>query len=899
MLNEQQQQLFLSILKEYPVFAETFLKIRTKDGAIRPFLLNKPQRFLHESIENQLKTTGMVRKIILKSRQQGCSTYIGGRFYKNTAYQPGKKCYILTHEQSATDNLFNMVKHYHENIPEELRPTLGNSNAKELVFSELNSGYKVATAGNRGAGRSDTSQFVHACIAAGTELIDGATGGLRDIKDVNVGDAVVTHNGHLAIVTVKSSTVKDCLSITVKTVNGYPFVASYEHEVFTARGWVEARDLVAGDKIGYPIRQSEVSLTELPLKMPDNRLPGRGGKVEKCDDTIALDYDFGRLVGVYLADGSLKVQSNGFTGQCCAITIADDVDELPRIISWFEKYKGRWFTSMSFQKMNGKSRTREVVLYGKSLACCMGGFVGEKTGKQLPFAWWTMPREFLTGILHGYLSGDGYYRLEDNGSRSYSCGSVLSTLTLGMRDLMAFLGYGWATLSRREAGVRYGRNEQEQFLLKLNGAGSTRLNEDIKAGNRNPEKSADNSQKVDLINGHYWLPIVDIQPVGTRDVYDLEVCHEDHSYCLVNGAVSNSETAYWPSGEEHIAGLMQTVPSAPGTEILVESTANGIGNIYHELWEKAVAKRGGWEAVFIPWTWQEEYALSEARASILGVSLQPEDREYAEIHNLPVERSLWRRFKIDEMGQEVLFRREYPTTPNEAFDSSNEMSFMSPSDVNRARKVAVTLQENGHAPTILGVDPARSGMDATCIVLRRGRYSEKLAKVNGVDTMGVVGIILRHIQKYQPHAVFIDQGGIGAGIVDRLRELGYVIVRGVDFGGSPLNDKKYTNKRNEMWGMMKEWILDQPAKIPDDDSLHTDLTGINISKYDSHNRAVLESKDDFKKRFHRSPDTGDALALTFAFPVIDYDQERRMLRASMGEEHEFDDIRISVPGMGY
>ena len=134
--------------------------------------------------------------------------------------------------------------------------------------------------------------------------------------------------------------------------------------------------------------------------------------------------------------------------------------------------------------------------------------------------------------------------------------------------------------------------------------------------------------------------------------------------------------------------------------------------------------------------------------------------------------------------------------------------------------------------------------------------------------------------------------------MDRLRELGYHTVRGVDFGSKPLNDKVYTNKRNEMWFMMKEWIMNQPCQIPDDDSLQEDLTGLLIARYDSHNRAVLESKDEFRKRFHRSPDNGDALALTFAFPVVDYDMERRLERISSNEQFE-DYDQVSVPGMGY
>ena len=92
------------------------------------------------------------------------------------------------------------------------------------------------------------------------------------------------------------------------------------------------------------------------------------------------------------------------------------------------------------------------------------------------------------------------------------------------------------------------------------------------------------------------------------------------------------------------------------------------------------------------------------------------------------------------------------------------------------------------------------------------------------------------------------------------------MVRDVNFGSEPLDKKKYINKRAEMWGIMNEWLSNPPAQIPDDDDIEIDLCGLRYS-YDSHGRMKIESKEDAKKRGIKSPDEGDALALTFAFPV--------------------------------
>src|SRR4051812_3376766 len=90
----------LRLKTDFAHYAEKCLKIRTKGGRIRPFILNTAQRHVHAVLEGQLAATGRVRAVILKGRQQGCSTYVQGRFYWKVTHGDGLRAFILTHLDS-------------------------------------------------------------------------------------------------------------------------------------------------------------------------------------------------------------------------------------------------------------------------------------------------------------------------------------------------------------------------------------------------------------------------------------------------------------------------------------------------------------------------------------------------------------------------------------------------------------------------------------------------------------------------------------------------------------------------------------------------------------------------------------------------------------------------------
>lgn len=193
------------------------------------------------------------------------------------------------------------------------------------------------------------------------------------------------------------------------------------------------------------------------------------------------------------------------------------------------------------------------------------------------------------------------------------------------------------------------------------------------------------------------------------------------------------------------------------------------------------------------------------------------------------------------------------------FPRAGSTQLISPAIVEAAVKREVEVPIG--APKLFGVDVARFGDDQTVVCRRHGRKVEELHKFRGLDTMAVAAKVAEMINDYKPDAVLIDEVGVGGGVVDRLKQLGFQIIP-VNSANNAEDPRMWMNKRAEMWGRMKEWL--SGADIPDDRDLQDDLSGPEYG-YDHRMRVQLEKKTDMKKRGLASPDCGDALALTFAY----------------------------------
>lgn len=216
------------------------------------------------------------------------------------------------------------------------------------------------------------------------------------------------------------------------------------------------------------------------------------------------------------------------------------------------------------------------------------------------------------------------------------------------------------------------------------------------------------------------------------------------------------------------------------------------------------------------------------------------------------------------------------------FPKASSLQFISEADVDRARRAEAV--SHMYEPLVLGVDVARFGDDQSVIFARRGRdwrtFNQSRGipdsgpwKFRGMDTMQLAARVVEIADLLKADAIFVDGGGVGGGVVDRLRAL-HREVFDVQFGASADTasqgnagaiGEKYANKRAEMWGSMR-MALKSGCAIPDDAEFAGELCAVEYS-FNKRDEILLEPKDSMKKRGLASPDIADAAALTFAFPV--------------------------------
>ncbi|KAA3649384.1 MAG: hypothetical protein DWQ11_18755 [Proteobacteria bacterium] len=214
-------------------------------------------------------------------------------------------------------------------------------------------------------------------------------------------------------------------------------------------------------------------------------------------------------------------------------------------------------------------------------------------------------------------------------------------------------------------------------------------------------------------------------------------------------------------------------------------------------------------------------------------------------------------------------------------------ALLGPDDIDAAVARNYQPRDIANAPIVLGCDVARQGDDSSAIARRQGRVAYPIRTLRIPDTMLLAQQFIREAKEQEADGVFVDEtGGYGAGVIDAMRSLGAAST-GVQFGGKA-SDYRYFNKRSEMYFEMAKWVKDG-GQLPDDRELREELCATTFV-YQGDKFRIVE-KEIIKDQIGRSPDKADALALTFAFPVVKR-QPIDALRNDRGARRDYDPYTV-------
>lgn len=258
-----------------------------------------------------------------------------------------------------------------------------------------------------------------------------------------------------------------------------------------------------------------------------------------------------------------------------------------------------------------------------------------------------------------------------------------------------------------------------------------------------------------------------------------------------------SEVAFWTHDEKILAGLFQGISEADGTEVILESTANGVGNEFHRLWKGAVNGENDYLPIFVPWFLMPEYRRTVLEPEAFSETLTEDEVKIQEQYDLDLEQIYWRRLKIAEGGLSK-FRQEYPLSPEEAFQTSGANVFNVEKLQSLVPSAVLKRQLFSHDSSsfedfnegdleifkypkfdenfVIGADCALGvGQDSSaCVVMDSHNEVVALYRNNRIDPTQY-GDLLFYLGRYYNNALLaVESNSLGIATLNRLKQMNYV-----------------------------------------------------------------------------------------------------------------------------
>lgn len=678
-----------------------FVKNRTSDD-LTLFAPYTAQKIVID-IWGQLEELGLaICLIALKARQLGISTLTEMAIAHRVIFKQNVNAIIGSSDPGKSTEMSKMIEVCLANLPWWMLPEQTVSKRGEQIeFGKQNSGISIQHGSQfTGIGRGTTPSTVHLCVSPQT-LVRTTDCRIAPITELERGDKVLIANGQLAEVrnVWKSPRTNELTSDIWLWGDFAPLSCTRDHLVLTPTGYKQARELSSGDYVSYPIRpiggaEKKLSLFRRMVFQKGTKRSGRHPTTKPVEFT--LNRDFGWMLGLYLAEGSLVRNGrikNGATasGMCFAIH-HNEVDTFKaRLAKVFESHS---ITSVR----RTTSKTATLAINFSTLAKWIEENFGYTDSKRIPDWVWDSGEEFCKGLIEGYLDGDGHIKPASN--ELYAT-SIRISLLIGLRELVASLGCGWSSIYFKKSGVYYGRNCQDAWIWCSAGESAAKLRKLLGWSSEKAEPALHFKYSQD---GKYIEIAVERACDGfSEEFWDIEVSDPSHSFVTLQCAVHNSECASFINPAELIdASLMGAFHESIDRFMVLESTAEGNTGWWYDTWEhaKETWPRTLLRPVFLPWFVGNDLYPTPAQMRRNPIPLDWQPAKLTELHKskaelyvrtnkdlckylgadwtMPREQMWWWECERENYLRKKelnLFLQEYPADDEEAFQSTNISAF--------------------------------------------------------------------------------------------------------------------------------------------------------------------------------------------------------------------------------
>jgi len=579
--------------------------------------------------------------IVVKPRQVGFTTILSLADFLDVLLYPPMHMAIVSHEAEATSRLLNRIRVAYESLPDWIRPAISHDSTHEMSFPEIGSGIYIGTAG---------------CLHPDSQVLTEG-GNLKRIAEIVPGaDKVYVGRGrHLS--TVEQVTARDyrgkMLKITASGNPSTPLTVTPDHKFMLHKRWRTAADIVSplnarGRRVCYFIR---------PIT---DRVRDIGG--------IQVGYSLGWVFGLYLAEG-------WYGGAYTSFGLNIKEDKYRERLETFAEENG-----CTFRWRATKGKGMEVSLGSASFMKTIATVFGKE--KNVPDWFWECGKEFLNGVIDGYVAGDGY-----RGPIRTKVTSVRPHLLYQLRDMLLSAREVYSAIYKGKARISFGHVGKVPWTLEFPQTRGIRFH--------HYRKSSLSKYSYRYVS----IPIKWKEVEFSGLVYDLScggsfstpACLVHNSRAFGRGDVFHriilSEFAQWEPNQCHLirVGITESCPVLAGGRITIESTPNGEGNEHHQLYVGAKAGTNSYTPIFLPHFMHPEYYLSEGNEIARLVDrgqFEPTVEEQALMQQWVVglDRIRWRRWAISKFGyseqlNRALFLQEYPEDDISCFRSVAEGVF--------------------------------------------------------------------------------------------------------------------------------------------------------------------------------------------------------------------------------